>query len=372
MDIGIVHPNLIYPRGAEKQVSKLSYYLEKMGNDVTVYTFEKSDPYYFDNELKNVEIVSLGKKWITNSKLGLDIPRWYLLSKKLSKELKNHDILNYHNSPAQWVSNFTEMKGIWTCNEPPFYHRVNNIEKYLLKPVIKFDRYMSKNIDLILSLDSKVTLDIRDRYPKKEVNIIGSSVDLDKKITHINNEFVDILSVGPISYQRHHLDIVKSISLIKDRKKFKLHFVGEVLSEKLLDEILYICKEKQIEICLYGYVTDEKLHELYNIADLSIFVPEYQPWGIFPLESMLGGIPTIISSSCGIIEIFDKETIFDFIVETGDINSLYNKIQDIIENKEYYSKKTNKISEFIRNNYSWEEYSKRVYNEFSKFLEKGN
>ena len=61
MDIGIVHPELIYPRGAEKQVCKLSYYLNKMGHDITIYTFEKEDNYIFDSYLENVKIVSLVK-----------------------------------------------------------------------------------------------------------------------------------------------------------------------------------------------------------------------------------------------------------------------------------------------------------------------
>ncbi len=370
MDIGIVHPNLIYPRGAEKQVSKLSHYLQKLDNEVTIYTFEKSEPYYFDDELKNVNIVSLDEKWIIKSKLGLDIPRWYLLSKKLSKELKNHDILNYHNFPAQWVSNFTTMPGIWTCNEPSFYFRMSNMKRSMLAPVFKFDRYMSKNIDLIFSLDSNVKKDIEIQYPNKKVEVIGSSVDLDKNITHIENESFDILFVGPISHQKRPLDIVKAVSLINSKNNFKLHFVGESTSENLLDEILNIAKKNQIDINIYGYITDEKLYELYNLADLSVFVPEFQPWGIFPLETILAGIPTIISNSCGIIEIFDKEEISDFIVETGDINSLSNKIQDILDNERHYINKVDKISKFLKKNYSWEKYSKRVYGEFSKFLEK--
>ena len=52
MDIGIVHPELIYPRGAEKQVCKLCYYLNKMGHDVTVYTFEKEGTYRLIDYLK--------------------------------------------------------------------------------------------------------------------------------------------------------------------------------------------------------------------------------------------------------------------------------------------------------------------------------
>ena len=39
--------------GAEKQVCKLSYYLDKMGHDVTIYTFEKEENCVFNPLLKN-------------------------------------------------------------------------------------------------------------------------------------------------------------------------------------------------------------------------------------------------------------------------------------------------------------------------------
>ena len=44
----MIHPELSHPRGAEKQVCKLCYFLDKMGHDITFYTFEKENNYVFD------------------------------------------------------------------------------------------------------------------------------------------------------------------------------------------------------------------------------------------------------------------------------------------------------------------------------------
>ena len=120
MDIGLVHTNLIYNRGAEKQVCELGYYLNKMGNNVTFYTFEKKDDYIFDYLLKDIEIVSLDKPWHINSTNILfssaNIPRWYKMVKDLSKKIDNHDILNLNNTPSNWVSTCVDDKTVWSCN----------------------------------------------------------------------------------------------------------------------------------------------------------------------------------------------------------------------------------------------------------------
>ncbi len=88
MDIGIVQPELIYLRGAEKQVCKLGYYLTKMGHEVTIYTFEKKENYGFDSSLENVNIVSLDTKWFINSIFSSYHERITLLYKYLRGYIK--------------------------------------------------------------------------------------------------------------------------------------------------------------------------------------------------------------------------------------------------------------------------------------------
>ncbi|MCE7700140.1 MAG: glycosyltransferase, partial [Methanobacterium paludis] len=113
MNIGIVHPELIYPRGAEKQVCELSYHLNKMGHEVTIYTFQKEDDYIFDSLLKNVNIISLNTKWIINSIFEFNQLRWAHLIKKISLKIGDHDIINAHNHPAQWIAKFTDIPTVW-------------------------------------------------------------------------------------------------------------------------------------------------------------------------------------------------------------------------------------------------------------------
>ena len=73
----------------------------------------------------NVNIISLNTKWVINSIYTFNHLRWAYLIKKLSTKLRNHDIINAHNHPSQWISKFTDINTVWMCNEP--YDRTNFI-----------------------------------------------------------------------------------------------------------------------------------------------------------------------------------------------------------------------------------------------------
>jgi glycosyltransferase involved in cell wall biosynthesis len=357
MDIAIIHPQLIYLRGAEKQVCKLSYNLTKMGHDVTIYTFEKKENYGFDPLLHNVNIISLNTKWVINPIYTINHLRWAYLIKKISTKLRNHDIINAHNHPSQWISKFTDIKTVWMCNEP--YDRTNFI-----------DEYFSDNLKLTLPISQEIEKKIKKRYPKTKLITIGSGADLERNINHIDNDYFDLIFVGPLHPKKRQLDIVNAFSLIKNEiRNARLHFVGgyvDNFSKHIKKLMKSLAEENGLNIYFYDSISNEELYELYDIADIAVFVPESEPWGIFPLETILGEIPTIISDQCGVKDILPNDYP---IVKTGDIKQLAYKILDIRNNYEKYKNITHKTSRMISKNYSWESYSNRMEKIFCEFIE---
>jgi len=355
MDIGLVHPELIYPRGAEKQLCKLSYYLDKMGHEVTIYTFEKEESYLFNPLLENVNIISLNTKWVLNYLFELNQFRWANLIRKISSKIGDHDIINAHNHPAQWISNFTDIPTVWMCNEP--YHKQHRL-----------DNYLSSKVKSTLSISAEIETMVKNRYPEMQVETVGSGAALDRKIEHIENEYFDLVFVGPLHPKKRQLDIINAFSLIKDKiPNARLHFVGGevgLLSKRLKNSMIELAQKNQIEILFYDSITDEELYSLYDLADISVFVPESEPWGIFPLETILGGINTIISDQCGAADVLPNNK---FVIETGNIKQLANKILDVKENFDEYKHETMIASKIIRENYSWKAYSKRMEDIFCRF-----
>jgi glycosyltransferase involved in cell wall biosynthesis len=364
MDIGIVHPGLIYPRGAEKQVCKLSYYLSKMGHDVTIYTFEKEKKYAFDPLLENVDIISLNKKWSINLLFGANYLRWNNLIKKISTKIKNHDVINAHNHPAQWISKYTDIPTVWMCNEP-YYKNVHGI--YSLYNYV--DQRLSSNLRLTLPISHEIEKIVKNRYPQLEVETVGSGADIERNINHVENDYFDSIFVGPLHPQKRQLDIIKAFSLISDKiPDARLHFVGSsvgILSNRLKNSMIELAKKSELEIFFYDSISNEELYNLYDIADISVFVPKAEPWGIFPLETILGGIPTIISDQCGVKDILPSDYP---VVETENINQLSSKILEIKDNYSKYKHKTAEISKMVSQKYSWKAYSERMENIFQRCI----
>ncbi len=374
LDIALIHPELIYPRGAEKQLAKLAFYLTKSGHNVTIYTFERKRPYIFDNLLEKCNIICLEKPWIVKTRF-VNCLRWILLARELAGKISDkHDIINCHNAPAQWVTYFKNIKVpvVWTCNEPPFFsflfiQTLSPIQELKISILRNLDGELTKNVDKILCLDRKMKKIISEIYKNKHIDVIGSGAELDRKIKHVDNDHVDILFVGPLSMEKRPYDIIEAVGKCKNKAKIRILLIGE--DGLMRETILARAKQLEISITLYGNVSDDKLYELYSIADISVFVPSKHPWGIFPLESILAGIPTIISDECGVTEVLTNDMP---IVKTGDINQIANLIDDIIENPKEYKKIINKNKIIIKKNYSWRRYSEKMLDIYRKQILKSD
>lgn len=362
MDIGLVHPQLVFPRGAEKQICELAFHLNEMGNDITLYVFEEDkENFPLKNLLENINVVSLDKSWHIETdnliKSSVNIPRWYKMTKELSEKLDNHEVLNLHNTPANWISKFTDIPSVWTCNEPAYLNASNVKLASLLKPYRVLDNRLTQ-AELICVLDERMKGIVGNMY-NNDIEIIGSGSGLLRPIEHVDDDFINIICVGPIIHQRRVFDIVKACSIVNN-PKIKIHFVGKIMDENLYKEMTdFINSKCNFEVIFHGFTSDDELYEIWDIADLAIMASETQPWGIFPLEAILGNIPTITSSQIGINEFIDND---EFIYEMGNVNELASKIEEIISNYDYFKEKTLKLSKVVDENYSWKGYSKRVYN----------
>lgn len=361
MDIGLVHPNLSIGRGAEKQLCELAYHLDKMGNNITIYTFERNyEDYAFNNLIENAEIISLDKPWhiwadnfITSS---VNIPRWYKMTRDLSKHLANHDALYLNNTPANWISKFTDIPSVWACNEPAYLNASNIKLSALLKPYRVLDNRLTQS-EIICVLDKRMERIVGEMFDN-ELRVIGSGAELLRPLNHIDDEFIDIICVGPIIYQRRVFDIVKACAIVND-SRIKIHFVGKIMDKDLYNQMCsFIDKNCNFEVIFHGFTTDEELYHIWDLADLAIMASETQPWGIFPLEAILGGIPTITSNQIGMNEFVDND---EFIYEMGNIKDLASKIEEIIGDYGYFKEKTLELSKVVDRNYSWKGYSKRVF-----------
>lgn len=371
LKIGIVQPELFYPRGAERQVCELAHHLNKLGHQITIYTFEVKQNYPFLYLLNGIKIVSLNKRYRPIQEKShnivdkifhfykIQLTNLYyiiLLSSKIDKDL---DLINAHNYPAHWLSAFINKPIIWTCNEPPFWHYYPQSfsGKLFFLPFYLIDYYLSKKIRLILCLDKRMENIIHQAY-KKPTKVIGSGAELLKSNSFKKHSQFNIIFVGELHEQKRPEDILKAVAIINKKiPNIVIHLVGGGIQEQLLKKI---AKNLRLNVRFYGRTSNKQLYNIFQISDLAIFVPEIQPWGIFPLEAILAGIPTIISNQTGAVDVLPRKKLH--LIKTGDIKSLSHKIEYIYEHLYDEKRKTQELAKQIKNNVSWQGYGQRFLN----------
>ena len=110
-----------------------------------------------------------------------------------------------------------------------------------------------------------------------------------------------------------------------------------------------------------GYIPDEDLVRLYNMADVYVLPSVSEPFGITVLEAMAARTPVIVSKTSGVSEVIRH----CFKVDFWDTKEMANKIISILEH-EPLKKCITKNAEKEASKFDWKEVAKqtiKVYRE---------
>lgn len=114
------------------------------------------------------------------------------------------------------------------------------------------------------------------------------------------------------------------------------------------------------EVVLTGYVSDEDLIGLYNLATLFVFPSKYEGFGLPVLEAMACGAPTIGSGTTSIPEVIGcDEAVFD----PASPQSIANKIAQVLSNEDMRTQlRQHGLQQAAK--FSWDESARRAIAEF--------
>ena len=113
-----------------------------------------------------------------------------------------------------------------------------------------------------------------------------------------------ILFVGTLEPRKNIAGLLRAFRFLKSQGDFpaKLVIVGRkgwlfdpIFSEMNRDELLNA-------VILTGFVTDEELVAIYNLARLMVFPSLYEGFGLPPLEAMACGCPVVVSNRGAMLE----------------------------------------------------------------------
>ncbi len=119
----------------------------------------------------------------------------------------------------------------------------------------------------------------------------------------------------------------------------KLVIVGEKgwLYEGIFRRVKELCLER--EVIFLGFVADENLPALYNLAEVFVFPSLYEGFGLPPLEAMACGTPVITSQGSSLPEVVGEAGLMVSSEDTEALTQAMRKVLDDPAQREDLAKK---------------------------------
>ena len=185
----------------------------------------------------------------------------------------------------------------------------------------------------------------------------GESVISDR-ILEINPSQKYILSVGSIEERKNQTTLIRSFLTYCHKKpniEWRLILVGHI-HESVQNEVVNLCQSPIVEH--YGYVSDEKLLELYSNCSFTVFPSVEEGYGLPIMESLWLGKPCICADFGSMAEVARDGGCLT--LDTRDVNALQKGVEKLIEDDSFRLKLTEEaINRPLK---TWSDYASEVSN----------
>lgn len=173
-----------------------------------------------------------------------------------------------------------------------------------------------------------------------------------------------ILSVGSIEPRKNLIGLLSAYNLLSSdiKEEYKLVLAGFKGWQN--SEIMSIIEQNRENIIYLGFISDEELAKVYNIASCFVFASFYEGFGLPVLEAMACGTPVVCSSSSSIPEVGGDAVIY---CNPNDIEDIKHKIELVLSDeklqREMIAKGLERAKEF-----SWEKSASEHIKLFKELL----
>ncbi len=225
------------------------------------------------------------------------------------------------------------------------YHLVINSAVKRAKKIIAVSNYTKKDILDYFKVNPEKIDVIYEGAPESVSN-------LQKRPEGISKPY--LLYVGNAYPHKNLEKLILAFKELKKEKDLQLVLVGEL-------DYFYNRLEKEKDIILTDFVSDEELTSLYQNASLYIFPSLCEGFGLPPLEAIAHNLPVISSSATCLPEILGDAVIY-FNPENPE--EIAGKIKQVLEDKKLQKKMISLGKEKIKE-YSWQRMGKEMMGVYS-------
>ena len=316
------------------------------------------------------------------------------LRRLIKKNIAFYDVINVHNFPATWAiaglakNRKNNKPVVWMCNETPDFY--SNPSPSLFIRILRFfgifiDRLIvNSSIDRIVAADRINASKVKKVYGR-DCEIIPYGIDTDifspsvkqhrdavRKKWNIDDKDFVLLQTGVLSPQKNQIESVMALMRLKEMKvKSRLILAGKYDTPYYYRTLEPFISDNNLagDVILTGHITKTELALLYGAVDLCLFPVKEQGGWLSPFEALGCAAPVVISPTMGAADLLNET---HFCTITEDIPSA---AVEIYNNYAEYLGRSTSASEWIKNNLTWQRYTKnfiRVFEEIkNEFMSEG-
>lgn len=283
----------------------------------------------------------------------------FLLSRAARKD--KVDVLFSPSYVLPWRWQGKSVVTIHDVSYEVYPEKISFLDKFFLK---KASRHSAKTANSILTVSEFSKSEIVKYYNINSEKIIAVHLAPEDSFVFLGNSTRDnyILSVGSIFNRRHIPEIIEAFYCAAEKfKNLKLLIAGKNHTSPFIniDALIASVNEKlgREAISRLDYVDEKKLPELYQKARLTIYLSDYEGFGLPPLESTACGTPAMVSNIPVEKEIMGDAAIF--IDDNKDADEICRKIVEFLESDDLQKDLIKKGLERVEL-FSWDECARQT------------
>jgi glycosyltransferase involved in cell wall biosynthesis len=340
----VINPQFYVYGGAERQIMRLCNYLTDRNYSVTLLTTSVCDE--LRRDLKETRLI-----------VAKDMNELSSIAKAI---VSKYDIINPHNHPAEFATMPYRTPIVWQSNEPPIAilnggdipeEEKKLVKMYVNKAVVITD-FEQERFEKIYGFKPEVNYPGVTHFPEFDEK---RPAPIDR--FNLKNNFV-LLQVGMFTFTKNQVKTVEIFSEVKKRiPNAKLVLVGyDKLPYKYEVDNKINELGLQDDVLTFGYINDDKdIRDLYHFSHIQIAPVGSQGGWMTCLQSTLVGKPFITSKEFVAKKLVEENNLG--VIE--DVDKFADKIVEMHDNYEKYSKDAVKAGEWIKENLTWDKFCER-------------
>ncbi|MEF9951729.1 MAG: glycosyltransferase [Clostridium sp.] len=332
-------------------------YFSSLGYDIHVISLNPG-------EIENVAVHSLG---IDSSKVAyggvlskVSYVSRVLTIRKLVKEI-NPDILHAH-----YASSYGLLGSL--CNFHPYVLSVWGSDIYSFPKGSSIKRrvleHNLKSADYLMSTSKDMARETK-LYTNKDIMITPFGVDTNIfRPVNVDRNIENIV-IGTIKTLEPHYGIdylVRAFhKLSLERDNILLKIAGKGSQEEDLKNLVKSLKiEDKVEFL--GFLSLDQIPVEFSKMDIAVIPSIHESFGVSSIEAQATGTPVVVTDAGGLPETI-KDKVTGILVKKENVNSLYEGIKTLVDNRDLREQMGKEAIGFIKDNYTVE----KNFNEVDDF-----